>query len=203
MPGLRSRLFHSAARAGLARQVEQAVIERLTPKAVYDLFTQLENDDARAFLRLVADSISAEAIYDMAHCLTEPELYQFSKLFGDELWKSVYPQILKSAIRLARENQTATNEELERMVDAEVRDAIEEHTKSIAELERARVKEKRDRHSDVETVKRNVEICDLRNADKKLWSLRRLAKQFKVTPQYIAKILKSETEWRRLAKSAN
>jgi hypothetical protein len=56
----------------------------------------------------------------------------------------------------------------------------------------------RDRPSDPETIKRNVEICDLRKQDQKKWSFGRLAKKFDVARQSIANILKEEEKWRKL-----
>ena len=51
---------------------------------------------------------------------------------------------------------------------------------------------------DPETVKRNVEICNLRNEDKKKWSQGRLAKKFNVTDRYIRKVLEEESKWRQI-----
>jgi hypothetical protein len=63
----------------------------------------------------------------------------------------------------------------------------------------ARYKAQRDRKSDPDTIRRNVELCDLRKQNEKLWSYRRLAKHFKITPQNVGLILKEEDKWRKLA----
>ena len=75
----------------------------------------------------------------------------------------------------------------------------EDFARQAAEMERVKLKEQRDRKSDPETIRRNVEICDLRQQDRKKWSLGRLAKHFGVTTRAITKVLANENKWRRLA----
>jgi len=59
-------------------------------------------------------------------------------------------------------------------------------------------KKKRDRANDPETIRQNVEICDLRKEDKKKWSMGQLARKFGMARQSISKILKKEENWRQL-----
>jgi hypothetical protein len=59
--------------------------------------------------------------------------------------------------------------------------------------------EARNRRSDPETIRRNVEICDLRKQDRKLWSLGRLAGKYGVTKRAISFVLEEEDKWRQLA----
>jgi AraC-like DNA-binding protein len=58
----------------------------------------------------------------------------------------------------------------------------------------------RNRRSDPETVRRNVEICDRRKLDKKTWTLGTLSQHYGISRQYVARIIKEEERWRRLAK---
>ncbi len=49
------------------------------------------------------------------------------------------------------------------------------------------------------TIRRNVEICDLRKLDAKKWTHGRLAKKYGMKKQSLARILKTEEKWRHLA----
>lgn len=55
------------------------------------------------------------------------------------------------------------------------------------------------RKSDPETIRRNVEICDLRRQDSRKWSQGRLAKKYHVTARLIRSVLKNEHKWRESA----
>jgi len=58
-------------------------------------------------------------------------------------------------------------------------------------------KRKRDRKSDPETIRRNVEICD---AFHKEGNKKKLARRFGVTDRYIRQVIKEESHWREQAK---
>lgn len=55
------------------------------------------------------------------------------------------------------------------------------------------------RRSDPQTIRRNVEICDLRKHDARKWTQGRLGKKYHVTTRAIRKILADEEKWRKLA----
>ena len=83
---------------------------------------------------------------------------------------------------------------MERVLSAVFNDSEEEVIKHL----RARMKKDRDRKSAPETIKRNVEICDLRKQNKKKWSMNALGKKYDMTRQSIDEILKAEEKWRSL-----
>ncbi len=58
----------------------------------------------------------------------------------------------------------------------------------------------RNRKPDPENVKRNIEMCDRRNRDKKTWSYSKLAQTYDMTKRAVAKILAEEQKWRSLVK---
>ena len=58
--------------------------------------------------------------------------------------------------------------------------------------------QRRKRKSAIDTIRQNVEICDLRRKDSKTWSMPRLGRKFDMTRQSVAKILKDEAKWRQL-----
>jgi hypothetical protein len=51
----------------------------------------------------------------------------------------------------------------------------------------------------VESIRRNVEICNLWKNDRKKWSQGRLARTYHITARRIRAILKDEKKWRDLA----
>jgi hypothetical protein len=58
---------------------------------------------------------------------------------------------------------------------------------------------RRTRKSGSAIVKRNAEICALRMVNPKTWTLGKLAQKYRVTRQYIVKIIKEEQKWIRLS----
>jgi len=58
---------------------------------------------------------------------------------------------------------------------------------------------RRNRKSDPEIINRNVEICQLRQHDPKLYSLTKLAKRFDLPRSSISRILKEKEKWHQLA----
>jgi hypothetical protein len=52
------------------------------------------------------------------------------------------------------------------------------------------------RRSDAKVIDECLEICDLRNTDKRTWSHEKLARRFGKTRQRIAAILRNELKWR-------
>lgn len=171
-------------------------IERLTPKSLYDIFVALTGEDQRAFLELLANFITAEDYYAMLGFMSYTRSKQFTELFEEQLWHATYPDVLRAAVRLAMENPKAAEKELMDLTHEEVSRRRAEEFEEMRRLERATLKEGRDRKPDPETIVRNVEICDLRKGDPKKWSHSRLAKKFGVTTRAIRKILADELKWR-------
>jgi hypothetical protein len=131
--------------------------------------------------------------------MTEQGRYA-TMVFEDLLWR-LFPIMLREAIKVAREYPEATDAELERRLSEHCRAMQTEYDRQIGELARAELKEKRDRKSDPETVKRNLEICVLRKKDKRKWSIAKLARQYQLTPRAITKILSAEAKWHWLAQT--
>jgi hypothetical protein len=103
------------------------------------------------------------------------------------------------ARQLARENPEISDEEFDRLFNEQMKQVMEGYNRVIGEREQAKLKKQRDRKSDSETVRRNVEICDLRKRDPKKWSLAMLGRKFDLSKQAVKRILDEESKWRRLA----
>jgi len=70
---------------------------------------------------------------------------------------------------------------------------------ALVEIGRSIGRHERNRKSASKTVRRNLEICELRKKDRKTWSMRNLARKYGMKWQSIQNILTNEAKWRRLA----
>jgi hypothetical protein len=177
-------------------------VQPATTGAVFDLYLLLSEDGRREFLRRLANISDAPVLFQFFRDMTVPERVRFSEMVSGTLARDLLPLLVKQAVEIARADPHISDEEFARRIEADSMRTLDRNNASLLAIDRAQVKEKRDRKSDPETIRRNVEICDLRKQDPKKWSYRRLARQFKITPQAIGLILKGETKWRRLAGGA-
>lgn len=169
-----------------------------TPKELFSLFAKLKGEEQSEFLCLIGGYVTGEAMFEMAECLNDRNKERFLLFFEKQVWDLTYGQVLKRAVVLAKEHPELAERELAMRVHDETMLAFDRHYKEIGELERTRIKEKRDRKPDPEIVERNVRICELRKADPKTWSRKKLARKFEVTERMIGKILAEESNWRQL-----
>lgn len=177
-------------------------MERVTPKALFDWYVSLPDESQKDFLRLLAQASTADVPLFMTAHLSDPEAVRFGDIIFAHAIDRLMPFLLSKAVELAQDNPGADDKELVRLLKESAEDFARDFASKAAEMERVKLKAERDRKSSPETIRRNVEICDLRKQDAKKWSYRRLARQFKMTPQAIGLVLKDEAKWRRLAASA-
>ena len=145
-----------------------------TAKAVIRAFNSLSDGEKELFVKdfLKAIPPTAEYIDKLYAAATPPE----REAFLERIWQHLLSHMTTEGI------QTAVEKSFGRQMDEILRE----------------VKEARDRRSDPETIRQNVEICDLRKEDKKKWSLGRLAKKYEMTRQSVARIIQNEEKWRKL-----
>jgi hypothetical protein len=174
-------------------------VERITPQSLCDLYAMLPVEETHTFCRLMGDISDADIPIIITSRLNTLEQFRYSKKFFQNLAGIVLPFLLREAIKLAKEMPQASIDQLEGILQEQIKQSWEQQTRAIKKLEQAQLKQQRDRKSDPETIRRNVKICDLRVQDKKLWSLARLAKEFRVTKRAISLILQGEPKWRQLA----
>lgn len=172
-------------------------MDQCTPKVLIDLYSILPSDGKVDFLNRLARIISAEGAFLVASELSRPELFRYSEMVRIQFPTSI---LVNQALQLAKDRPDASDDEFAKEVFARSKKELEDHANAMAELAKDQLKEQRDRKSDPEIVRRNVEICDLRKQDPKKWSLGRLAKNFGLgAKQTIKRILEEEDKWRRLA----
>lgn len=176
-----------------------ARIERVTPQSVFELFKSLDNDAQRAFVRLLSHFISVEGFFDMLAQLDPLEQKKFTDMVSDELLAHLLPYFARTAIDLVKQSPDANVDELVPLLIAREAERQKLHDEELSKLAEAKLKGQRDRKSDPGVIRRNVEICDLKRANAKLWSHRRLGKKYELSPQAISLILKEEAKWRQMA----
>jgi hypothetical protein len=173
--------------------------QRPTPRDVVKLFCELSDEDQCRFLEDILPT--AEGVWALLGALSLPEQRRFTDAFWDATSSYLMPDLLGHAVAVVRSNPEATNEELVALVNQRAKEQNEREQQAYAELAMAQFKELRDRKSSPETVRRNLEMCDLRNQDSKKWSLARLAKRYDITVRAVSKILENESKWRRLSQT--
>jgi hypothetical protein len=164
-------------------------MDQISPPAVYDLYVLLPNEQKGAFIKLLASISTAEVPFLICNELPLPEKARFAEMMFEELLWRVFPLLQQTARKVIRENPDLSDEQFDKELQERVKANMEEYNRAVSELERAKLKEQRDRKSDPEIVRGNVEICDLRRQNEKKWTLGRLAKKFAMAKQSIKKIL--------------
>jgi hypothetical protein len=172
-------------------------------QAVLDSFRALPADDRRDFFQSIAGEIPVESALVLFGNMPLSERERFIQKIVDEVVGRVMPAVIITGIHVLQEKPELAGKELEKLVAKHHAEELVKASQQVSQMyksfEAARLKAKRDRKSAPATVRRNVEICNLRKRDPKHWSQGQLAKKFKVSSPAIRKILKDEAKWRRLA----
>ena len=174
-------------------------VEHFTPQAVFSLYCQLPRDSQREFLMLVGSFGTAAAPIAVAAGLTKTQQFEYSNVAYAQMAEQFLPVLIREAIKVFREDPKISDGKFAEEIEAGVRDWVERTAREMGELEREKMKEERALGHDPEIVKRNVQICELRRQNPKVYSQGKLARQFHLKPPSIRKILREEAEWRREA----
>jgi hypothetical protein len=174
-----------------------------TPQALIDLYNILSREDRQAFLGLMGEVSTAEDLFQVARHLTPSNLLRFNEIVIKSIVSHQLPLILPLVTSLAveaiKESPGQTQEQLQAQVSALAAKRLARLDEDAAIRAHVMIKEKRDRKSDPDTVRRNVEICNRKLEDPGLWSNKKLAREYRITPRAIGMILADEPRWRRLA----
>src|SRR4051812_42169289 len=103
------------------------VMELASPKAVFDLYCLLSNDDKCAFIRLLGQSSTAESARLHMSNLSHKEQARFAEMMLPEFAETVYPVVLQAACQVARSQPNLTGTELQEAADRAVKEKLEEH----------------------------------------------------------------------------
>jgi hypothetical protein len=174
-------------------------MDDLTPQSIVDRFLRLPANDRVEFAKLLGKEMPAELANVMFGAMETIEFNRLVSMLVDDMWRSILPSMVNAAIRIAREAPDLDGPPLEAAVFRFHQHEMEMMRRDLVAAEAAEFKHKRNRKSSPDTVRRNIEICDLRKDNPKHWSHGRLAKKFDVTDRMIRSVLKQEQKWRRLA----
>jgi hypothetical protein len=122
--------------------------ERVTPKALFELYCLLSNEDKNTFLKLLGTVSTAIAPFVIIQSFSRAEQYNFSQLFFNALAQHALPIFEAEARRIARENAGISDAEFDRLLHERVKAAMDLQARELAELERAHLKQQRDRKPD-------------------------------------------------------
>ncbi len=165
---------------------------------LYDLYRLLPSEEANTFHELLGKNVIAETVYLIAAHLDFTQQQRFGAMVTRSTRAVFGPLLMKEVLDVVRAMPNATDAEVSAIAGKRFDEAKAIYNELIANVERRKLKAARERKSDPETIRRNVEICRLRNVNPKHWSQGRLAKHFKITPRAIRKILAVESKWRKL-----
>ena len=174
-------------------------MEEITPQSVLDLFWRLTDEERDNFIRLLGKDLTAEAAYAQTGQLDTIEHGRYVDMLLDATWRSILPSMVNAAIRITREHPNLTGGPLEEAVFRFHQHEMSMMGQDMRTQEAERLREKRNRKSSPETIRRNLEICNFRKQNAKHWSHGRLARKFGVTDRAIRSVLKQEAKWRHLA----
>lgn len=177
----------------------ERLFRMVTPKEVLSQFLLLTKAEQMEFISSVAAWSTAEVALEFVNGMSEQQRASFFQSEIEAFRGFIIPTVLVSVIELVRKMPTALADQLYEEASRHSDAVITKSLETMNAFAFDQWKGRRDRKSKPSTIKRNVEVCDLRLSNKKLWTQGRLSKKFKITPQAIRKILSEETKWRQLA----
>jgi hypothetical protein len=174
-------------------------MSRITPvtaEAVYELFHSLTNDEQLAFISRLAKNVTAECVLKMMAELTELEQVRFADLFAKNGGEWLLTICTAEAVKVAR-GETDDNRLASAVINA-ADQKLADARQQMAELERIKLKQARDRSPDPETIRRNIQIIEMHEQKPHL-TPGQLGVVFKKSRQHISTVLKEKMKWRSLA----
>lgn len=175
---------------------EDDILAKSKAHQLIDEYNQLDYSDQEEFFERFGNQCSGDAVFRMSGYLSREQLKKFSDRIFESHSINLIPHFIEQALQVVEEMPGAGKEEKLKEILKRGSEATRRMQESVAKLEQEKLATKRNRKSDPETVKRNVEICNLRIQG---MSQGQLAKKFDITDAMIRKIEKEELKWRRLA----
>lgn len=119
-----------------------------------------------------------------------------------ELYRKTFLRVLPACYQHAREilsmNPEISDDEFQKDMHAKLEKFVMDTKSLAAQKEKENLETQRNRKSDPNTIKRNVDICKLKDEKPNL-SLGQLGKQFNLSPSSIRDILEERSRWFSLA----
>ena len=131
-----------------------------TPKQLFDLYSLLTPENKGLFLRMIGGISPAEHTFLFMSGQTVLEQYRFNEMIFRETTHKFFPVIIQHAAKLVKEMPSASVEELAEALFEQAGQATDQYNRDISEVERARLKEQRDRKVDDERLERGRIILE-------------------------------------------
>jgi hypothetical protein len=159
-------------------------IERVTPKAVADLYAALSDDDKAAFRRALGKGLTAEHFVLLLGELPLTEQERFSRMIDQQFLTIAMPKLILEAIRVAREHPEAQEPELAKRVEQQATGYYLD-IKKLAEAEAKQARDPKKRN-----VERDAEIIRLAKQGKTSGEIHRDIKaRWKCTPGAVNQVM--------------
>jgi hypothetical protein len=161
--------------------------ERVAPASLFNAYGQLTHEKQIEFINILASRSTVEDLVAFIDYLPSEEYEEF-----------VF--IIRLKILAHIDGYHIQNSDM-KWLDRLVKDLHKRYAGEFEELSAKRMdeyKSKRNRKSSHKTIRRNVEICDLRKQNRRKWSLSQLAKHFKRSQRTITLVIREEAKWRNL-----
>jgi hypothetical protein len=170
-------------------------VSLVSPRALIDLFDGLSDDHKDEFSALLARRWSEAALIKLYYYMTPIQQRRFVDAVITKTAENFLPALVKEMVKDAQaKGKVFTDEEIEKGMDF-----VTTLWRDKEERLKAELKAHRDRKTDPENAARNHEICELRQKDKKRWTVRTLAEKYDLDQSYLRRILTRCAEWKRLA----
>ncbi len=173
-------------------------VEVVTPRVILDLFLALSDEQQEEFLRLFAGACSVDAPLFIVSQLPKARQFELSGRMHEQVIKILMPIAIDRAWELLKERPDVPLEQFRTELKDRITKWVEALGEEMAELERDKVTAQRNRKSNPETIRRNIEICDRRKLNPSLWTLGKLAKEYGIKRSTVQGILNDEPKWRQL-----
>lgn len=174
-------------------------MDDVTPQKLFDYYWRLTYEQKIEFIKLLAKISTPDVVLILADGLSKPEKFEFAGQYTQHIIDGLMPVVIEQAWNILKQKPKIEKDKFVEDAKVKVKEWVEEISREVAEVEREKLKEKRDRQSDSENVVRYVEIINFAQSNPKI-KQNALAKKFDLSPSMIRKILKEETKWRTLFK---
>jgi hypothetical protein len=167
----------------------------VTPRALFSRFKALHPKQREEFIQLVGSESTTDLFGAFWNALPMQERSPFLL----QVIAHIRPVLIREAIPLVKAFPELSVEEQVELISKAYEKSTTDFEAGIVSREQQRFRAKRNRKASLATIRRNVEMCDLRGQDPEKWYPKSLARRFGVSDAYVRRVLKQESMWRQLA----
>lgn len=116
----------------------------VTLSTIWDLYARLHDQDVDAFLRMLGERSTVEAVQVIVQNLHPDQRARFRKLVIDPMFDAALPLMIREAIQIVRGRPDLTDDEVAALITEQAPQLLDATTQAVTEVERARLKAARD-----------------------------------------------------------